>query len=290
MPYPVGMAIEPDSKVVRAQAAGTSGQKPKCFVIAPIGEEGSPTRKRSNLVLKHIVGKSLEDSYDVQRADDIRQPGIVTVQIIEQLLGAPLVVADLSERNANVYYELAIRHAVKKPVVHLLTKGQEAPFDVSQMRYVSFDIEDPDSVEEAQGQLRDQVKNIESGEGVLTPIQFTQFMLTAQSGQTGNTDTGMIVKAVSAAMSNISEELKGLKELIARTPTVIRQNWPARNRSLSDLLGTPATTMTPEASIGVIAKAVARDAEHAKQMSSEETMRLAAEAAKLYEENEKRKK
>ena len=105
-------------------------------------------------VLKYIVETALQDKYEIIRADDIRQPGTVTVQIIEQLLEAPLVVADLSDRNANVYYELAIRHAVKKPVVHLITKGQEAPFDVNQMRYIPFDITDPGSIENAKEELR----------------------------------------------------------------------------------------------------------------------------------------
>lgn len=142
----------------RISDVSASVQKPKCFVIAPIGDEGSDTRRKSDRVLKFIVGKALQDKYEVQRADDIRQPGMITVQIIEQLLKAPLVVADLSEGNANVYYELAIRHAVKKPVIHLITKGQAPPFDVSQMRYVSFDITDPESIERAQQQLKDQVE------------------------------------------------------------------------------------------------------------------------------------
>lgn len=192
-------------------------EKPKCFVIAPIGKEGSDERKNSDNVLKYIVEKTLEDKYEVKRADDIRQPGTVTVQIIEQLLEAPLVVADLSGGNPNVYYELAIRHAVRKPVVHLITKGQPAPFDVSQMRYISYEITDPGSIENAQQQLRDNVQAIESGVEVLTPIQFTEFVLAAQSGQKGDRDTALILSTVDTAMSNISEELKSIKELVARS-------------------------------------------------------------------------
>jgi hypothetical protein len=193
--------------------------KPKCFVIIQIGKEGSETRKKSDRVLKYIVENALEDKYHVQRADDIRQPGTVTVQIIEQLLEAPLVVADLSDFNANVYYELAIRHAVKKPVVHLITTGQDAPFDVNQMRYVSYDITAPESVEAAREELRDHVAAIEGGATLLTPIQFTQFVLAAQSGQGADRNAGMIADSVSAAMSKISEELKSIKELVTRTST-----------------------------------------------------------------------
>ncbi len=191
-------------------------RKPKCFVIIQIGKEDSDERLKSDRVMKYIVERALEDKYHVQRADDIRQPGTVTVQIIEQLLEAPLVVADLSDRNANVYYELAIRHAVKKPVVHLITKGQEAPFDVNQMRYVSYDITAPESVEAAREELKQNVEAIEKegGQGLLTPIQFTQFVLAAQKGQGGNRDTALIMNAFGAAMSNISAELRTIKEFL----------------------------------------------------------------------------
>jgi hypothetical protein len=217
MPYPVGMETTPKPVAQLTVNKNTaSPQKPKCFVIIQIGEDGSPARKKSDLVIKHIIEKALGDKYHVQTADDIKQPGTVTVQIIEQLLEAPLVVADLSDFNANVYYELAIRHAVKKPVVHLITKGQKAPFDVSQMRYVPYEITDLDSVEAAWQELRQHVESGDPGAPPLTPIQFTQFVLETQTGQSANQNTGIIVNAVATAMSNISEELKSIKQLIER--------------------------------------------------------------------------
>jgi hypothetical protein len=146
--------------------------KRQCFVIAPIGADGTDVRKRSDQVLKHIVQKVLGDRYKVERADEIGLPGIITVQVIERLFSAELVVADLSDGNPNVYYELALRHVAKKPVVHLISKGQDAPFDVSQIRYIEFDMKDPDSIERAQEQLREQVEAIEKGHRLLTPVQF----------------------------------------------------------------------------------------------------------------------
>jgi hypothetical protein len=52
----------------------------------------------------------------------------------------PLVVADLTDGNANVSYELALRHVVGKPVVQMVAKGQQIPFDVMDTRTISFDI------------------------------------------------------------------------------------------------------------------------------------------------------
>jgi len=89
-----------------------SGKK-SCFVIAPIGQEESETRNRSDLVLKHIIKPAAEEcGYKAVRADEISEPGIITTQVIQRLIDDDLVIADLTERNPNVFYELAIRHAI----------------------------------------------------------------------------------------------------------------------------------------------------------------------------------
>ena len=87
--------------------------KKSCFVIAPIGEAESDTRKRSDQVLRHIIRPAVEVcGYQAIRADEIDKPGVITSQVIQHVVGDPLVVADLTETNPNVFYELAIRHAI----------------------------------------------------------------------------------------------------------------------------------------------------------------------------------
>lgn len=81
-----------------------------CFVI----DEGAETRRRSEQVLKHIIGPAAENcGYAVVRSERDARPGIITHQIIQHLLDDPLVVADMTEHNPNVFYELAPRHAVQ---------------------------------------------------------------------------------------------------------------------------------------------------------------------------------
>jgi hypothetical protein len=107
-------------------------EKKLCFVIAQIGDPGSLTRKHSDQVLRHILKPAAEPlGYVVQRAAEIPEPGTITRQVIERLLDAPLVVADLSERNPNVFYELAIRHMIRKPLVQLIKSSEQIPFDVA---------------------------------------------------------------------------------------------------------------------------------------------------------------
>jgi hypothetical protein len=114
-----------------------------CFYIAPIGDEGSEARKHSDLFLGSIVEPALEPfQLQVIRADSIDKPGTITRQIIEYIMRSRLVIADLSFHNPNVFYELALRHAVKLPIVQLIRTVDKVPFDVNQMRTIQIDTTD----------------------------------------------------------------------------------------------------------------------------------------------------
>jgi hypothetical protein len=134
----------------------------KCFVISPIGEDGSDTRKRSDQVFRHIIEPCANEcGYIALRADQLGEPGIITNQVIQHLIGDSLVIADLSERNANVFYELAIRHVLRKPLVQIIRRGEIIPFDVAPMRIVQFDHRDLDSVADAKREIVTQIRAIE---------------------------------------------------------------------------------------------------------------------------------
>jgi len=138
------------------------GINKNCFVITPIGEEGTEIRKRSDQVLKHVISPvAHECGYKPIRADKIPEPGIITSQIIQHIAEDPMVVADLSGRNANVFYELALRHALKMPVIQLIGKGEKIPFDVASTRIIALDHTDLDSVEEAKKEMVKQIKAAE---------------------------------------------------------------------------------------------------------------------------------
>jgi len=114
-----------------------------CFYIAPIGDEGSEPRKHSDLFLGSIVEPAMEPfQLTVIRADAIDKPGIITRQIIDYIMRSRLVIADLSFHNPNVFYELALRHAMKLPIVQLIRTSDKVPFDVNQMRTIQIDTTD----------------------------------------------------------------------------------------------------------------------------------------------------
>ncbi len=146
-----------------------------CFVISPIGIEGSADRVKSDQVLNHIIGPSVKQcGYDPIRADQISEPGIITSQIIQHILDSPLVVADLSGHNPNVFYEMALRHAIKKPIVQIIHATEKIPFDVAANRTVFFDHKDLDSVAKAKEEISKQIRHVEKNPlDVDTPISVT---------------------------------------------------------------------------------------------------------------------
>jgi hypothetical protein len=132
-----------------------------CFFIAPIGETDSEIRKRSDQVLKHIIEPvARECGYKPLRADQISEPGYITPQIMEHIFESPLVIADLTGGNPNVFYELAVRHVVKKPFVQIINKGEKIPFDIAQMRTIQIDIHNLDSVEEGKKEIQSPLSTI----------------------------------------------------------------------------------------------------------------------------------
>lgn len=148
-------------------------EKPKtCFVIAPIGADGSAERIRSDQVLKHIIGPSVREcGYEPIRADQISEPGLITSQVIQHIVDDPLVIADLTGRNPNVFYELALRHAIKKPIVQIIHSTETIPFDVAASRTVHVDHRDLDSVARAKEEITRQIRAVERNPtDVDTPI------------------------------------------------------------------------------------------------------------------------
>lgn len=112
-----------------------------CFIVSPIGSDGSDQRQHADLVLGSLIEPALQElGLNPVRADQISKPGLITGQVIEHIAKAALVIADLSFANPNVYYELALRHAARKPVVQITRSSDKLPFDVGQYRTVTIDM------------------------------------------------------------------------------------------------------------------------------------------------------
>lgn len=142
-----------------------------CFVICPLGDEDSEVRKRSDLLLKHVLSPVLRaNGFRAVRADHIPKVGLITTQVINLIIESPLVIADLTGSNPNVFYELAIRHAIRKPYIQLVSRGERIPFDISGIRTIEVDITNLDSVDRSKREIDSQIKEFGRGHRPDSPI------------------------------------------------------------------------------------------------------------------------
>ena len=112
--------------------------KDKCFIITPIGDDTDPIRRHIEGIIDAALRPALEDKYDLVVAHRISEPGSITKQIITEIYSAKLVVANLTNRNPNVMYELALRHSLGKPVIMLAEKGTPLPSDIVMERTIFY--------------------------------------------------------------------------------------------------------------------------------------------------------
>ena len=115
----------------------------KCYVIMPYG--GAEQKDHFNMVYQlYMFVPALEKGYKVIREDIHPQPGSITGNIIRHLAEADLVIADLSNNNWNVGYELGIRHCFSKGKTILLCDNKtELKFDIRSFNVIRYDGDNP---------------------------------------------------------------------------------------------------------------------------------------------------
>jgi hypothetical protein len=109
------------------------GNSKTCFVIMPFGEAFDKCHE----VLRAEIR---EAGLKPKRADE-GLLGKVTEQIWADIRTAYVCVADVSDANPNVMYELGLAHAIRKPVIPLVQndKFEKLPFDVQGQRFIKYD-------------------------------------------------------------------------------------------------------------------------------------------------------
>ena len=182
----------------------TSGTE-TCFVIAPIDDAGSEIRKRSDQVLKHVIEPAAEACHlKALRADKISEPGAITTQVIKHIIQDAVIVADLTGHNPNVFYELAVCHAFRRPFCQIIQKGERLPFDVIALRTIEVDLHDPDMVVAAKEDLRKQIEACRAGAAVDNPISVaTELEALRKSQKPQDQQLAEVLAGIAATRSDV---------------------------------------------------------------------------------------
>lgn len=198
----------------------------KCFIVCPIGNDGSETRKRSDTLLKHVITPVCKEcGFEPKRIDLENTNGSINDDILKHLREDDLVIADLTENNPNAFYEMGYRAALNKPSIHLMTKDCPIPFDVSTIRSFSYDLSDLDSVDEIKSRLIQTIKSID-------------FDSQSSDSSLNNNNFGMI-------NAQILQEIYKLQDSITKLTMTIEAKDSAAVSVLADKLAN-SNTKSPE--------------------------------------------
>lgn len=127
----------------------------KCFVLMPFSG-------KVNSYYKSIYKKTIEKiGYASLRADELFGPKPIISDIIEGIAESDIVLADLTNKNPNVNYELGIAHSFGKPTILVAQSLEDISFDYQHIRIGFYDTRDPDWQDRLADYITKSIKRIE---------------------------------------------------------------------------------------------------------------------------------
>jgi len=120
-------------------------QRPLCFIAMPFGKKKNASGHEIDFdsVYEQLIRPAIEDAeLDPIRANEEEAGGIIHKPMYERLLLCEYAVADLTTANANVFYELGIRHATRPhSSILVFAEGDRLPFDISFLRGLPYELD-----------------------------------------------------------------------------------------------------------------------------------------------------
>ncbi|MBC6950141.1 DUF1566 domain-containing protein [candidate division KSB1 bacterium] len=103
-----------------------------------------PFRKELKTVYTEAIKTACDKAgFKAVRADELIGPFNIHRDIIEYIFSSDAIIADLTDWNPNVFYELGVAHAVANKTIMIVQKGQELPFDIHNYRCIAYDLSEP---------------------------------------------------------------------------------------------------------------------------------------------------
>jgi len=239
----------------------------RAFIVMQIGAKDSPERKRADEIYKFIIAPAVSSAgLEPYRADLDFTPGAITPKFISELLGARLIIADLTGRNPNVFYELGIAHSFARPLISIADSSSSLPFDTKDERVIELGEYTASGLtyiqgEQAKSSLEESLK-IVLAEGYVPPSPLRELAANASVDQLAPDNP------IAAEMAQMRETLEEIRKrvtprIIRSVPStvksdiealrdVIRRNIAALDESDFELLSTERTSSEQDAWVEVL--------------------------------------
>ncbi|MFE3790170.1 hypothetical protein [Streptomyces goshikiensis] len=238
------------TEATTATAAPADGQDRafSCFVIGPIGDDlavpgtAAATAYESALEVFEKVIRPACARFGIApvRADELAGAGEITEQICRHVLMADIVIADVGGGNANVMYELGLRHAIGKPAIHIGENGQ-LPFDISPIRTIRFTRSRNGLIEARRNLEKALHDGIHNGFDLLTPARILQGkQIPPEAADEGTEDEpadedapGLIDRfvAIEEQMDALTGDADAMAEALARIAAATQESTPEMERA-----------------------------------------------------------
>lgn len=198
---------------IEKEECKSAEEKKKCFIITPIGAEHDPIRRHIDGVIDEAIVKVFGENFDISVSHRVSTPGSITKQILESIYSADLIIANLTNTNPNVMYELAFRHAVGKPVITIAEKGTIIPFDLLVERTI-FYVNDPKGMIDLREELEKANSAVDYSNKQSGPIheaiksyEFEKVVIDATADDESKQMIGMIFRRLDSIESRFTNEL-----------------------------------------------------------------------------------
>ncbi|MFJ8474382.1 hypothetical protein [Kitasatospora sp. NPDC094011] len=275
------MTAQPEPRRLEA-----SGELMTCFVIGPIGNRhadvGSTARESYETSLE-IFEKVIRPAcaalrIEPLRSDQIQQAGEITEQICRHVLQSDIVIADVTGGNANVMYELGLRHTTGRLTIHI-GENDRLPFDISPIRTILFE-RSRSGLVDARKELQEALdRGLREGCAPLTPARILLGLrsrddvpMPDESDRDAEDAPGLIDRfsAIEAEMELMTQGIETMTRLVTTIAALAEEFGPDMKRATTK--GSPPTAVL--ASARRFATALHGPAAELKACAAEVTSRM----------------
>jgi CheY-like chemotaxis protein len=154
-----------------------------CFVIMPFSSTKTCKEDEWTEIFERVITPAVEKSgfnYKCERANI--QYGTIIWEILDKLNRSELVIADITDRNPNVLYELGVRHALGGPVIAISQNKDDIPFDLTPYPYKIYGWKTDREKKDFKREIRKAIVELEQNpQQAISPVRKYLDLITADS-------------------------------------------------------------------------------------------------------------